>query len=210
MGRPLESWRLFWLLALATSIAISLGLPRANFHSAHGMELIIQHSVRCVLPWFLVAFSASSLAALWPNPSTRWLLANRRYFGLAFAFGMAWHLSFVGYSIASFGNQLNATVTALDLVGLAFLLALTLTSFRPIARRLSGADWRRLHKAGVYTIWLLATYIYLNSIRYQRDLLHCTVLAALLAAWGLRVVTWMRKRLAPAGGAGRAVAMRND
>jgi methionine sulfoxide reductase heme-binding subunit len=192
MGRILESWRLFWVLALAESIAICLGLPNTNFHSAHGMEHIILRSVRCALPFFIVAFTASSLAILWSSRGTRWLLANRRYFGLAFAFGMAWHLTFVGYSTYSFGNGLGFKATLLDLIGLTFLLALTLTSFRWCARRLSAAHWRRLHKVGVYVIWLLATEIYWGGVRSGGDILHYTILGALLTAGFLRVAAWIK------------------
>jgi methionine sulfoxide reductase heme-binding subunit len=189
------SWRLFSALALATSIAICLGLPRTNFHTARGMEFIILRSVRCALPLFLVAFTASSFATLWPSRGTRWLLSNRRYFGLAFAFGMAWHFSFVAYATWLFGNQLNARETALDVIGLTFLLLLTLTSFRWSARRLGPANWRRLHKTGVYVIWLLATHIYLGNVRGGGDLLHYAGLSLLLAAGLLRLAAWMKQRL---------------
>jgi len=183
------------VLAFAISAAISLGLPAANLHSAHGLEHMILRSVRCALPLFLVAFTASSLATLWPGPSTRWLLSNRRYVGLAFAFGMAWHFTFVGYSIFLFGNPLNARATALDATGLVFLLLMTLTSFRWGARRLSPANWRRLHKTGVYVIWFLATYIYLGNVRGGGDRLHYAGLSLLLAAWLLRVTAWIKPGL---------------
>jgi len=195
MRKALDSWRLFWVLALATSIAISLGLPGTDFHSARGLEPIILRAVRCALPWFLVAFTASSLASLWPSRFTRWLRSNRRYFGLAFAFGMGWHLAFVGYSILLFGNRLNAKATALDLIGLFFLLLLTLTSFQYFARRLSATDWRRLHKAGVYVIWFLATEIFLGIVRGGADLLHRLFLSLLVLAFLLRVAAWLKRRL---------------
>jgi methionine sulfoxide reductase heme-binding subunit len=191
---PINSWRLFSLMALATTAATCLGLPFADFRSAHGMEFIIKHSVRCALPSFLLAFTASSVATLWPGPLSRWLLSNRRYFGLAFAYGMALHLAFVGYSVLSFGNGLNSTVTALDLTGGGFLLAMTLTSFRWAARRLGPANWRRLHKAGAYAIWLLATYIYVSDVRYERDVAHTLVAGVFLAAWVLRVAAWADRR----------------
>jgi sulfoxide reductase heme-binding subunit YedZ len=194
MTPRLNSWSLFWVLALAASVANLLGLPEADFHSARGMSPIILRSVRCALPLFLVAFTASSLATLWPSAGTRWLLANRRYIGLAFAFGMAWHFSFVAYRIWTFGNPLNAKATALDVIGFVFLLLLTLTSFRSFARHLSRVNWRRLHKTGVYVIWLVATAIYFHSVRVEGDLFHRVVFAVLLAAWVLRAAAWAKKR----------------
>jgi DMSO/TMAO reductase YedYZ heme-binding membrane subunit len=207
MKLTLNSWSLFWVLALATSAANLLGLPNLDFHSARGMSPIILHSVRYALPLFLVAFTASSLATLWPSAFTRWLLANRRYIGLAFAFAMAWHFSSVAYTIGSFGNPLNAKATALDVIGFVFLLLLTLTSFRSGARRLSRANWRRLHKTGVYVIWLVAITIYFHSVRNGGDLFHRVVFAALLAAWMLRIAAWARKRIRRSQAATRTSAI---
>lgn len=187
MTPNLNSWRLFWVLALAVSVPNLLGLPEVDFHSARGMSPAILLSVRCALPLFLVAFTASSLATLWRRECTQWLLANRRYFGLAFAFGMTWHFTFVAYTIRTFGNPLNAKATALDLTGFVFLVSLTLTSFRPFARHLSRANWRRLHKTGVYAIWLVASAIYFHAVAEGRGLFYRLVFAALLAAWVLRV-----------------------
>jgi sulfoxide reductase heme-binding subunit YedZ len=194
MAKAVEAWRLFWLLALATSVAICLGLPLADFHSARGTAPMILRSLRIALPLFLLAFTASSLATLWPSQLTRWLLRNRRYVGLGFAFGMAWHFSFVGYSIFSFGlsaSGLTARGLTLDLIGLTFLLLMTLTSFRWFARHLTSANWRRLHKTGVYAIWFVATYIYM---RHLEDVLHVVAFSLLIAAWLLRVITWLNGR----------------
>jgi sulfoxide reductase heme-binding subunit YedZ len=198
MAKAIESWRLFWVLALLASIAICSGLPYADFHSARGTQPIILHSVRCSLPLFLLAFTASSLKSLWPSRLTRWLLSNRRYIGLSFAFGMAWHFSFVGYSIFLFGlyaSGLTARATALDVIGLTFLLLMTLTSFRWAARRLTPANWRRLHKTGVYVIWFVATYIYLGSVRHGGDILHYVAFSLLIAAWLLRIAAWIEHRV---------------
>lgn len=195
MRKALDSWRLFRLLAFAISAVICVALPFTDFHTARGTEFIVLYSVRCALPFFLVAFTASSLSILWPGQGTRWLLSNRRYFGLAFAFGMGWHLTFVAYTIIRFGNHVNRTATTLDLIGLAFLLALTMTSFRLFARRLGAASWRRLHKAGVYAIWLLAAYIYLANLRGGLDLFHAVALGVLVAAWLLRLAAWTRIQL---------------
>jgi methionine sulfoxide reductase heme-binding subunit len=194
MRKGLESWGLFRLLAVSISALNCAALPFMDFSSAHGTESIILYSVRCALPFFIIAFTASSFATLWPGPGTRWLLSNRRYFGLAFAFGMGWHLTFVAYTTLRFGNHLNRTATTLDLIGLAFLLALTITSFLTVARRLSPLCWRRLHKVGIYAIWLLATYIYWLGARDDADLLHIIALSVLITAWLLRLTAWARKK----------------
>jgi DMSO/TMAO reductase YedYZ heme-binding membrane subunit len=186
-GVAIESWRLFWLLALAVSAANFVSLPFADFHSVSGTGFMIQQSVRYALPLFLCAFIASSLATLWPGRLSRWLLRNRRVVGLGFAFGMLWHFSFIGYSLLAFRTLAGAPTPrglALDLTGFACLLLMTITSFRWFARRLSLANWRRLHKTGIYVIWFVATYIYL---RHAEEPFRDVALALLIAAWLLRV-----------------------
>jgi sulfoxide reductase heme-binding subunit YedZ len=203
MRKGLESWRLFWLLAFAITALNCAALPFTEFRSAHGTESIILYSVRCALPFFVIAFTASSFVALWPSRGTRWLLSNRRYFGLAFAFAMGWHLTFVAYTTVKFGNHVNRTSTMLDLVGFAFLLALTVTSFRAVARRLSPSGWRVLHTTGMYAIWLLATYIYAIEARDDADPLHVVALSVFVAALLLRLIACARLHLRTAPGARR-------
>jgi DMSO/TMAO reductase YedYZ heme-binding membrane subunit len=100
---------------------------------------------------------------------------------------MAWHLSFVSYYLLRFHIHFSTIALAADFVGLTFLVALTLTSFRPIARNLSAVNWRRLHKLGVYVIWLLAVYIYQGGARHERDAQDIAALAILLGCWILRI-----------------------
>jgi DMSO/TMAO reductase YedYZ heme-binding membrane subunit len=106
---------------------------------------------------------------------------------------MGWHFAFVSYSTFAFGNKLGRKTLLLDLIGACFLLVLTVTSFTWVARRLSVANWRRLHKLGVYVIWLLATDIYLADVRSDGDALHFAILSALIFAWGLRIAAWAKK-----------------
>ena len=197
MKFSINGWRLFWTLVSALSIATVTRCVFIDFSSAKGVEPVIVFCVRCALPLFIGAFTASSIRVLWPNPCARWLLRNRRFVGLAFAVGMAWHLTFVAYSFARFGNNLNRTVLTLDVAGAAFLVLLTATSFRSVSRLISAVQWRRLHKAGVYAIWLLATYIYAEGFRGDRDIPHFAALLALVCALALRVAAWLRARAHP-------------
>ena len=187
-------------LALLVSVVICARLPTIDLETAAGAESMVLHSVRCALPLFLIAFTASSVVVLWPARLSRWLLRNRRSFGLAFACGMAWHLGFVAYYMLGFHKHLNRLALTTDFIGLAFLIALTATSFAGFARHLPANWWRYLHKAGVYAIWLLATYIYLLNVHYSRDAFDVAVLGILILAWCLRAAAWtqtLRGRLHP-------------
>src|SRR5215472_7729332 len=143
---------------------------------------MVDRGVHYALPFFLVAFSASSLVVLFPGAFSRWLLANRRYFGLTFAVGMLWHFSFIAVLQIRYHPITFSLVTALDLVGATFLVAMTVTAFPSLSRWLSPAGWRLLHKTGAYVIWGLATYIYLTALPGSHGIKQHLPLAALLAA----------------------------
>lgn len=190
MAAVLKSWRLFGVLAFAISAADLLGLPHPDFHALRGTEFIVWYTVLCALPCLLIVFSASSLAILWPSRTTRWILANRRYIGLAFAFGMSWHFLFVTYFLVTFGYHMRSIDLTLDIIGLCFLIAMTLTSFPRFARRLSVANWRRLHRTGIYTLWFLPTFFFLDDYLKDHDPLYLEILAVLFAPLALRFLAW--------------------
>lgn len=73
---------------------------------------------------------------------------------------------------------------------------MTLTSFRGASRHVSVATWRRLHKTGVYVIWLRATYIYQSFARAGHDIFDVTAVGILLLAGGIRAAAWSQARLA--------------
>jgi len=196
MAAVLKSWRLFGVLVLAISTADLLALPHADFHTLRGTEFMVWCTVVCALPCLLIAFTASSVAILWPSRTTRWILANRRYIGLAFAFGMSWHFAFVAYFLLTFGYHMRSIDLTLDIIGLCFLIAMTLTSFPRFARRLSVANWRRLHRTGIYTLWFLPTFFFLDDYLRDHEPLYLGMLGVLFAALALRFLAWRHASVA--------------
>ena len=194
MITKVQSWSLFWLLVAVISVADSLGLPGADFHSVRAVETLILRTILCALPCLLAAFTASSLVKLWPGRGTRWLLANRRYIGLAFAAGMIWHFTFVGYFFWSFGNRLTPWDLALDVIGLLFLIAMSITSFPRFRKKLTPANWRRLHTTGIYTLWFLPTFFFFEDVLQHRDLFDSLAVGVLLAVLLLRLAGRVRVR----------------
>jgi methionine sulfoxide reductase heme-binding subunit len=194
MLTTLKSWRLFWVLVVTTSIAVGVALPGVDFHSDRSVEALILRTILCALPWLIAAFMASSLARLRPGPETRWLLANRRYVGLAFAAGMTWHFTFVGYFFWAFGNRLTARDLALDLIGFMFLGAMTVTSFPKFRQMLSPARWRQLHTTGIYTLWFLPTFFFLDDVVRERDLFDALAVGVLLSVLAVRLAGRARVR----------------
>jgi DMSO/TMAO reductase YedYZ heme-binding membrane subunit len=108
---------------------------------------------------------------------------------------MGWHFVFVAYFMATFGNRLRWYDLTLDIVGACFLLAMTLTSFRRFSRHLSAANWRRLHKTGIYTLWLLPTYFFLDDYVEGGKPYYLVLVGVLLAAVSVRIIAWKHRSL---------------
>jgi hypothetical protein len=127
-------------------------------------------------------------------------MVNRRYFGLAFAVGMGWQLVFILWLTTSHFTYFLQTevywgALFTGYVPYLFLLAMTLTSFRRFGRHLSGANWRRLHKTGMYLFWFVITSGYVEiALSGSGDVFGCLVLSLFLWAWLLRMVSFARRR----------------
>lgn len=156
--RVLNGWPLFYLIALLTLGGMVAGMLIIGISSPEDTVKLIRLSVQFASPWILIAFVTSALVTLFPGAISQWLLRNRRYTGLSFAAGFAWQAVFIAVLLdlypAYYWDELHKTS---DLVGRSLsyvlLLALTVTSFYPVRRKLSRAQWSWLHWVGIWYFW---------------------------------------------------------
>jgi sulfoxide reductase heme-binding subunit YedZ len=152
-------------------------------------------TARLAFPIFAVAFTASALRMLAPSATTRWLVRNRRHLGLAFAFVHFIHLG----ALVALNAERDTVPDTVTLVGggLAyfFVLAMALTS-SDAAQRLLRRNWRRLHLAGGWWIWVVFTQSYAGRVAGGAEPWDVYVLltAVAVAVPVLRFVAWRRKR----------------
>lgn len=163
---------------------------------------MIQLSVRCSVPWLYVAFAASAIHRLFPSALTVWLLRNRRMFGLCFATAMAWQLLFILWMVIGYwGYYIGETYLLADVLvqipGYILLIAMTLTSFKPLRRKLSPRHWRTLHTGGIYFLWATVWSTYWYELYYYGDVQPIDYLYywAGFGAWGARISAWSKRRL---------------
>lgn len=142
------------LLALMAGLAgVALGLVLGTA-SAEQANLAARWTARAAAPFFLIAYSASSLLRLWPNDLTRALMRRRRQWGLGFALAHTIHLAALGTNLIVFGEVRPDFVLAGGglAYGLIYLMALTSNDWS--MRRL-GKNWKRLHTIGIHYIWII-------------------------------------------------------
>lgn len=200
--RLLNEWRLFWLVTLPISSIMVAAMLRTDEWNGPAVSSMIQLSVRWAVPWLYLAFAASALQALFPSAATRWLLRNRRIFGLCFAAAMAWQLFFILWLVTVYRDYYVSEVYVLrdaieGVLGYSFLIAMTLTSFRFGRQLISPRSWRWLHKIGIYSLWMYAYSVYWWNLFYYPGpvALDYVYYWAGFTACVLRVLAWRKKRL---------------
>lgn len=181
------------LLGAATWIAISLGDARG----LNALHLLNRSLVRVSLPFFVLAFSASSLARLWPAPWSRRLLRERRGFGLAWA---AIHLTHAAAIVTLWqaGGERPDLVTALfGGLGFVLTLAMALTSSDAAVRRLGARGWKRLHTFGIRYLMFIYLFTYFGRVSEGPETAWPAIaLGSLLTLVGLRIAAGLKSRRA--------------
>lgn len=181
-----------WLL---TALWVLMYIPQHGASEGALLELT-RLTARTSIFFFLAAFSASALLKLTRSGAARWLVANRRRLGLAFALAHFIHLAVLSaYFVVSAKKPAAATL----IVGGAayvFIGLMALTSTNAWQRRLGGT-WRRLHVAGSWFVWLVFLNSYVGRVIERREpiWLFGGITALMLAAAVLRFVVWSRARL---------------
>lgn len=186
----------FWPMVLAVGaalLAMYAGLDKGG-EDFERWAMASRWTARAGFPFFLTAFAASSLAALWPGQTTRALMRNRKWWGLAFASAHTVHL----YALLRF---ISASPQEMNLLGLlpgfalyVVIYAMAATSW-PWAYRSLGRNWKRLHKTGMYLIWGVFTLAYIGKtadpeLRQAGSVL----LVFALSGLALRIMAWRKLR----------------
>jgi hypothetical protein len=176
-----------------------------DLSSGEGISSMIQLSVRCAIPLLYLAFAASSIQVLFPGALGRWLLRNRKFFGLCFASAMAWQLLFIVWLVSIHRDYYIEEVYVLrdvieGVLGYFFLIAMTLTSFRFGREHLKPKQWKYLHTIGIYSLWIYAFSVYWWALFYYPEpvLIDYVYYWGGFLAWGLRAAAWRKKRRQPA------------
>ena len=198
----LNGWNFFALVTLATSVTCTISLLTANTSVLQESIELVRLSVRLATPWLYLAFAAAPIYLLFPGPSSKWLMRNRRFIGLSFAVGMAWQLVFIAVVLVQHPEYSEANIFTLDSIagrapGYLFLTAMTLTSFRFGRRHLSQKQWKMLHKSGGYVLWFSLCATYIAASVTTPSPVYVTYAALGIAVLALRILASRRQKVRP-------------
>jgi methionine sulfoxide reductase heme-binding subunit len=198
--RLLNGWPLFFLIAAVTFAALVTAYLLIGVDTPEPAVNMIRLSVQLASPWVFLAFVARPMTQLFPGNLSKWLLRNRRYFGLSFAAGFGWQAVFIGVLLALhsgyYWEELHSDIDLLlRMASYVLLFALTITSFFPVRRKMRPEHWRWLHLVGIWYFWAAIWVSYapmaLSSNAKTVDVVYAVVG---LAALALRAAAYLRKR----------------
>ena len=201
-SRAPEGWAFFAWVSVLTFLAIWTRSMTVDLRTGPGVVAMIRNSVRLSTPWLFLAFSVSSLVALFPSPATRWLMRNRRMLGLCFAAGMGWQLFFIAWMLIGHWGFYIEVIHPLGglfirLFAYAVLISMTVTSFAAPRRWMGPRAWHLLHKAGIYFLWLAVWGSYTGDLFVTENppWVNYVFAVAGLLAWLVRIAAYYKKRV---------------
>ena len=155
------AWDIVKLVIFGSTIFFG-GLLFEYGFTEEGIREAIRWSARISVLFFSLAFAASGIHRLMQNSLSFWVLMNRKYLGISFAFMHLVHLFYLLILQNNFHPVFEKAKT-ISLIGggmaYFFLMAMLLTSFERFSNLLTRKQWKILHTVGGY--WIL--YIFLRS-----------------------------------------------
>jgi len=189
-------------IVTATGLALAIAIAACLAHGGwtyEGTAAAARLTARDSFLWFVIAWSASALARLWPGGWRTALLRRRRSIGLGFAASHTVHLGALLIAILVFDHGTKLVTVIGGGIGYLFVFAMAITSNDAAVRRLGPRRWRLLHATGGYVIAGIFAFSYLGRVP-TNPVLGVPMLTLIGLAATLRVLAWARKR------AGRPVA----
>jgi DMSO/TMAO reductase YedYZ heme-binding membrane subunit len=181
-----------WAAAAALLIGLSATMLAGGF-THDGLLEGVRLTARWSFAWFVAAWSASSVAQLWPGGWRSALLRRRRAVGLGFAFSHFVHAGFFLTAILAFNQKVPLVVMIGGGLGYAFVLAMAATS-NNLSMRLMGKGWKVLHSLGGVYLMLIFLNSYLARLFGGKPLVGAYGVVLISLAITLRVAVFAKNR----------------
>jgi sulfoxide reductase heme-binding subunit YedZ len=161
----------------------------------------LHYTGRLAFLLLVLVLSISTLNTLLKQQWTRYVMKNRRYFGISFAVVMAIHflavLALEYIHVAWFEENITQLIYALGISGVIAATLLGVTSNNLSVKQLGAKRWKKLHLVGGY--WLLTLFLidYLLIQTVEGGYWQFGILGVALLIIRLRkqyFVNWMKNR----------------
>jgi hypothetical protein len=187
------------IVAGAAAAALLIGLAAtmlAGGFTHDGILEGVRLTARWSVAWFFAAWSASSLATLWPGGWRTELLRRRRAVGLSFAFSHFVHAAFFITAITMFGVSAPPIILIGGGLGYAFVIAMAATSNNASMHALGAKRWKLLHSVGGWYLLAIFFNSYLGRLMSGKTLVGAYGVALIALALTLRLAAFAKNRSA--------------
>jgi len=153
------------IIAATTHAALAIVAYCYSLHgwTQDGARAAARFTARFSFPIFVLAWSASALARLWPGGWVR-LCCVVVAIGLSFAAAHFVHLGALLTALFVFGVEAKPTTVVGGGLGYVFIAAMAITSNDASVRFLGPQRWKLLHAAGGYAIAVIFAVSYAGRI----------------------------------------------
>ncbi len=184
------------IVGMAAAATLLLGLANLSLSGGWSEEGLLAGSritARWAFAWFIVAWSASSVARLWPGGWRAVLLRRRRAVGLGFAAG---HFVHAGFFIAAMamGTERSLVTIVGGGLGYAFIAAMTVTSNDASVRAMGPKAWKLLHQVGGWYVLVIFLNSYLGRLLGEKPLVGLYGVGLIALAIALRIAAFAKGR----------------
>jgi sulfoxide reductase heme-binding subunit YedZ len=181
------------LVTLAALGVTAYGYAEFGGWNADAAGAAARYTARFSFPIFVLAWSASALAALWPGGWRGVLLRRRRAVGLSFAAAHFVHFGALLIAVLVFAAQPSAKTVYGGGAGYVFIALMALTSNDWSVRTLGPRNWKLLHTLGGLTIAVIFAVSYLGRLE-DKPWLALPALTLLGVVGLLKLAAWLKKR----------------
>ena len=194
-----NGWRCFGWVAAAQTLLFAVVLVAYGSEES-GLRTLVRSTARSGWVVFLLVYVASSLRRLWPSDFSAWLLRQRRFLGVGFAWAHGLHALAIAMLATLLGDAFESdwVVVVFGGTGYGLLALMAATSFEGAAKRIGPRRWSLLHRAGIHVLWTFFAFNW-TLLSFQ-SLGYLPLALATWAAAGVRFAAWRARR------AGRAAS----
>lgn len=192
--RMFEGWSLLGSVILLVT-AISIAVLASDADLAVAAHRVVRVTAWTSFALFMLAFTASAAATLFPGGLSHWQVRNRRYLGLGFAFSHLLHalaiIAYVRLAPELFWLDRTPASNIPGLIGYVFIALMAFTSFDATARLVGPRAWKLIHGVGIWVIWL--DFVAASAKRVPENLGYAVPVSIGLAAVALRLIAAKRR-----------------
>jgi sulfoxide reductase heme-binding subunit YedZ len=185
------------IVGLAAAGCLAIGLANSALQGGWDVDGALAGSritSRWAFVFFIAAFSASSLAKLWPGGWRTALLRRRRGVGLSFAASHFVHAGFFLTAIFVFGAERSLITFIFGGLAYLFIAAMAATSNDASVKTLGPRRWKLLHQVGGWYIVFIFANSYVGRLVGDKPLLGAFGTGLIVLAVGLRIAAALKGR----------------